>query len=89
MKIKTILACAALGLCPLFAYAQSKTTGNGSTNIQIFYDLGADRHIMTSTIEGFYNDPWGNTFFFVDHDYTPGNHFMDGTYMEIARCLNF
>ncbi len=63
------------------------------TNLQIFYDFGPDRQHVTTTLEGFYNDNWGNTFFFMDHDY---NSRLDGkviapsgTYLEIARCLNF
>ena len=63
------------------------------TNLQVFYDFGKDRGHVTTTVEGFYNDNWGNTFFFIDHDF---NNKLDGkvvspngTYMEIARCLNF
>lgn len=66
---------------------------NAQTNIQVFYDFGSDRNYVTTTIEGFYNDPWGNTFFFVDHDF---NNKLDGkiispngTYLEVARCFNF
>lgn len=69
------------------------TVAKAQTNIQVFYDFGKDRKFVTTTIEGFYNDNWGNTFFFVDHDF---NNRLDGrlispngTYMEIARCLNF
>ena len=64
------------------------------TNLQVFYDFGKDRGHVTTTVEGFYNDNWGNTFFFVDHDFN--NKLKDnsivspnGTYMEIARCFNF
>ena len=63
------------------------------TNVQVFYDFGSDRQYLTTTLEGFYGDKWGNTFFFIDHDY---NYVVDnlivspnGTYFEIARCLNF
>jgi hypothetical protein len=64
------------------------------TNIQVFYDLGKDREHVTTTLEGFYNDKWGNTYFFVDHDFKSddGNghtHGPSGTYGEIARCFNF
>ena len=89
MKTRNILAAAALAFISLTVSAQQPTTGNGGTNLQVFYDFGGDRQIVTTTLEGFYNDPWGNTFFFVDHDYRPGASFIDGTYMEIARCLNF
>ena len=83
---KTILAVAVATL----AFGQM---AKAQTNIQVFYDFGKDRKHVTTTIEGFYNDNWGNTFFFVDHDF---NNRIDnriispnGTYMEIARCLNF
>ena len=62
------------------------------TNLQVFYDLGSDRQCVTTTLEGFYNDNWGNTFFFVDHDYPVSkdqNDHINGTYWEIARCFNF
>ena len=63
------------------------------TNIQVFYDFGSDRKQVTTTIEGFYNDNWGNTFFFVDHDFNhksnEGTQAITGTYVELARCFNF
>ncbi|MCI5989660.1 MAG: DUF5020 family protein [Candidatus Cryptobacteroides sp.] len=63
------------------------------TNIQVFYDFGKDRKHVTTTLEGFYGDKWGNTFFFVDYDYGEkvNNEKVSprGTYFEIARCLNF
>ena len=64
------------------------------TNLQIFYDLAKDRGHFTTTLEGFYNDPWGNTFFFIDYDFndkdTQNRQIgASGSYMEIARCLNF
>lgn len=69
-------------------------TVRAQTNLQLFYDFGSDRQHITTTLEGFYNDAWGNTFFFVDHDF--GSRDRDnrvyapsGTYLEIARCLNF
>lgn len=65
------------------------TIGGGSTNIQLFYDFGADRQIVTATLEGFYNDPWGNTFFFIDTDFGTSVKAPLGAYCEIARCFNF
>ena len=68
-------------------------TGNvfAQTNFQTFYDLG--RGHFTTTMEGFHQDNWGNTFFFIDYDYNMrnGNTVIapSGTYFEIARCLNF
>lgn len=69
-------------------------SANAQTNLQIQYDFGSDRQHVTTTFEGFYNDPWGNTFFFIDHDFNSrddkGNvKAPSGTYMEVARCLNF
>lgn len=94
---KTIIAIALIALSfagKAFAQEEKKSTMfNGSTNLQVFYDFGDDRKCATTTIEGFYSDPWGNTFFFIDHDYKTrkedGNQGIDGTYWEIARCLNF
>ena len=86
MSKKTILAVAVATL----AFGQ---LAKAQTNIQVFYDFGSDRKQVTTTIEGFYNDNWGNTFFFVDHDFNHkangGTKAITGTYMEIARCLNF
>ena len=64
------------------------------TNLQVFYDFGSDRQHVTTTLEGFYNDNWGNTFFFIDHDFNAKDakgkvEAPSGTYMEVARCLNF
>ncbi|MBQ7163393.1 MAG: DUF5020 family protein [Bacteroidales bacterium] len=64
------------------------------TNLQTFYDFGPNRSHFTTTLEGFYNDNWGNTFFFIDYDYNRKdangvNQAPSGSYMEIARCLNF
>ena len=64
------------------------------TNLQVFYDFGPDRQHVTTTLEGFYNDNWGNTFFFIDHDFNAKDangkvEAPSGTYMEVARCLNF
>lgn len=53
-------------------------------NVQLLYDTG--RNCVTSTVEMFRPDAWGNTFFFVDVDYTPK---ASGAYWEIARELNF
>jgi hypothetical protein len=87
MPMKKILAVSVAALAfALGAEAQ--------TNLQFFYDFGKDRKHVTTTVEGFYNDKWGNTFFFIDHDYnskTDADHTYapSGTYWEIARCLNF
>ncbi len=59
-------------------------------NLQVHYDFGKNRHYVTTTLEMFKPDKWGNTFFFVDIDYNSevGNH-PSLAYMEIARCLKF
>ncbi len=66
-------------------------TAQAQTNFQTFYDLG--RKHFTTTLEGFHQDNWGNTFFFIDYDYNnkDGNTIISpsNTYFEIARCLNF
>ena len=84
---KTIFAAA----LAVIAFAQG---ANAQTNLQTFYDFGKDRNHFTTTLEGFYNDNWGNTFFFIDYDYNLKdkdgvNQAPSGSYMEIARCLNF
>ncbi len=64
------------------------------TNIQMFYDFGENRKHVTTTIEMFKSDDWGNTFFFVDYDYSTksgrdANIFGPrSSYFEIARSIN-
>ena len=84
--MKKIVAFAGFALLSVGAFAQ--------TNLQVFYDLGKDRKYVTSTLEMFKGDDWGNTFFFVDYDHNWKNAddkiiAPSGTYMEIARCFNF
>lgn len=68
---------------------------SAQTNLQVFYDFGKDRKMITTTLEGFHMDNWGNTFFFIDYDYrlkADQGYTVDSpssTYFEIARCLNF
>ena len=74
-----------------FAFAQGV---KAQTNLQTFYDFGKNRDHFTTTLEGFYGDKWGNTFFFIDYDYNLRDaddnvQAPSGSYMEIARCLNF
>jgi hypothetical protein len=57
-------------------------------NVQLHYDMGKDRGYLTSTVEMFKPDKWGNTFFFIDMDYNANN--VKGVsldYFEIARVL--
>lgn len=62
---------------------------NAQTNIQEMYDF--NREHLTTTIEGFYADDWGSTFFFNDiyHPTKDGAITPTGYYTEIARALNF
>lgn len=84
MKRIIFTTAAALTICSFTAKAQ--------TNLQVFYDLGDDRNCVTTTLEGYYGDKWGDTFFFIDYDFNakkngvPGSY---GSYFEIARGLNF
>ena len=80
----------------LFVLAALATLGlslKAQTNFQTFYDLS--REHFTTTLEGFYGDKWGNTFFFNDYDFNGNNrpdgakNLASGSYFEIARCLNF
>ncbi len=80
----------------LFVLAALATLGlslKAQTNFQTFYDLS--REHFTTTLEGFYGDKWGNTFFFIDYDFNGNNrpdggkNLASGSYFEIARCLNF
>ena len=80
-----------LAIIATLAFAQA---AGAQTNLQTFYDFGKGRNHFTTTLEGFYNDSWGNTFFFIDYDFNDKdnngvNQGVSGSYMEIARCLNF
>lgn len=88
--MKKTIAFAGLALLAAGAFAQ--------TNLQLMYDFGEGREYVTSTLEMFKSDNWGNTFFFVDYDYNfikreqNGNEYVaapSSTYFEIERCLNF
>ncbi len=72
------------------------STAIKAQNLQVFYDFGDDRRQVTTTFEMFKSDSWGNTFTFIDMDYTlkdaaekGKNISIGGAYWEIARCLNF
>jgi steroid 5-alpha reductase family enzyme len=89
MKRKSILL---VLLCLL-----SVRTALAQVNMQVFYDFGSDRKYVTMTLEMFKADKWGNTYFFIDHDFNYKQHESNadngvapgGTYLEISRCLNF
>ena len=91
MKANRLALMASLLLMLLLVPAKS----SAQVNAQLFYDFGSDRKFMTLTLEMFKADKWGNTYFFVDHDFNYDQHVEGpnlapgGTYLEIARCLNF
>jgi hypothetical protein len=64
-----------------------------SQNVQLHYDMGKDRHFLTSTVEMFKPDKHGSTFFFIDMNYGDGdNGDVQGVslaYWEIARAIKF
>ena len=72
-----------------------------SQNIQFHYDFGktlyrkdnsaSSRPPVTTTVEMFRPDKWGNTFFFVDMNYgsKAGDGGVLGAYWEISRELSF
>lgn len=64
-------------------------SGLYAQNVQLHYDLGNGRKYFTSTLEMFKPDKWGNTFFFVDFNYSLDNsRNVSLAYMEIARCIS-
>lgn len=68
----------------------SAVASYAQTNLQVHYDFGEGRKYVTTTLEMFKPDKWGNTFFFVDFDFNKSeNNNPSGSYMEIARCLKF
>ena len=72
----------------------SAATAAAQVNLQTFYDFGKDRKHATTTLEMYKGDKWGDTFFFVDYDYTTKDqrkdnvHGATGSYFEIARGIN-
>jgi len=59
-------------------------------NVQMHYDFGEDRQMLTSTLEMFRPDSFGSTFFFVDFDYGGKKADVTGvsrSYWEISREL--
>ena len=61
-------------------------TVKAQVNIQEMYDFG--RHHLSTTLEVFHGDKWGNTFIFTDI-YHPSLFKPTGFYTEIGRALNF
>jgi len=88
MSKKFIIAAAVAAL----AFAQ----GAKAQNVQVFYDFGEDRNYVTTTFEMFKADKFGDTFWFIDHNYADAAQrkagtasACNGTYFEIERGINF
>jgi len=57
-------------------------------NLQVHYDFGKTRKLVTSTVEMFKPDKWGSTFFFIDMNYDANNgKTVSLAYWEIARGI--
>jgi hypothetical protein len=70
-------------LIVLFSVASVK-----AQNLQVHYDFGKTRKLVTSTVEMFKPDKWGSTFFFIDMNYDAENgKTVSLAYWEIARAL--
>lgn len=69
----------------LMAFSQM---AKAQTNLQIFYDFGRDRKQVTTTLEGFYGDKWGNTFFFIDYDYKAKRRMATKRHAELISRLH-
>jgi len=70
----------------IFAVSQAQ-------NIQLHYDFGEGRKMLTSTVEMFRPDKYGSTFFFIDMDYGSEesgiNNGISLAYWEIARAFKW
>ena len=70
-------------LIVLFSVASLK-----AQNLQVHYDFGKTRKLVTSTVEMFKPDKWGSTFFFIDMNYDANNgKTVSLAYWEIARGI--
>lgn len=62
-------------------------------NVQLHYDFGEGRKMLTSTVEMFKPDKYGSTFFFIDMDYGADGTGVDNgislAYWEIARAFKW
>ncbi|MCU4165496.1 DUF5020 family protein [Carboxylicivirga caseinilyticus] len=83
MKIKSLVISALL-FSSVLSFAQ---------NVQLHYDFGKDRKLVTSTVEMFKPDKFGSTFFFIDMDYSSDTRGTDNgvslAYWEIARSFKW
>ena len=81
--MKSILITAIISL--IFTYTKAQ-------NLQSHYDFGKERAMLTTTIEMFNVDDFGNTYFFVDLDHGGKAAGVEGvslSYFEIAREFQF
>lgn len=62
-------------------------------NLQVHYDFGKERKMITTTLEMFKPDKYGSTFFFVDMDYSNDTRGVTNgvslAYWEIARSFKW
>ncbi len=62
-------------------------------NVQVHYDFGEGRKMLTTTVEMFKPDKYGSTFFFIDMDYGADGTGIDNGislgYWEIARAFKW
>ncbi|MCK3683719.1 DUF5020 family protein [Maribellus sp. YY47] len=76
-------------LFSLIAFAASTY----AQNVQLHYDMGKDRKLLTSTVEMFRPDKYGSTFFFIDMDYSSDPRNVENgvslAYWEIARAFKW
>ncbi|AHW59667.1 protein of unknown function [Draconibacterium orientale] len=67
--------------------------GVNAQNVQLHYDFGDGRKMLTSTVEMFRPDAYGSTFFFIDMDYGADGTGIDNgislAYWEIARAFKW
>ncbi len=76
----------------LAAIVALMSTAMFAQNLQLHYDFGDGRKMLTSTVEMFKLDDLGSTFFFIDMDYGSDASGVDGidmAYWEIARSFSF
>lgn len=76
----------------LFSFV-ALVTSLSAQNIQLHYDFGEGRKMLTSTVEMFKPDKYGSTFFFIDMDYGSEesgiNNGVSLAYWEIARAFKW
>ena len=78
----------------LFAFVACLfTLSSFAQNLQVHYDFGENRKMVTTTLEMFRPDKMGSTFFFVDFDYSSDARDVDNGislgYWEIARSFKW